>query len=112
MSHDFRVYGIDHVEVFVPDRREAAAWYQRVLGLEVMQGFEAWAEPMFGPLMISPDGGRTKLALFEGPPAGKGVEQVGIRRIAFGIDGAGFLAFLNRLATLELYDARGGRVTA
>ena len=27
----FRVAQIDHVEVFVPDRYEAAAWYQRIL---------------------------------------------------------------------------------
>jgi catechol 2,3-dioxygenase-like lactoylglutathione lyase family enzyme len=27
---------IDHVELFVPDRHEAAAWYRSVLGLEVL----------------------------------------------------------------------------
>ena len=112
MSDNFRVHGIDHVEIFVPDRREAADWYTRVLGFEVMRDFEFWAEPTGGPLMISPDGGRTKLALFEGPPAGRGVEQVGIRRIAFAVDGAGFREFLRRLASVEIHDARGGRVTA
>lgn len=30
----FKVLQIDHVELFVPDRYEAARWYERVLGLE------------------------------------------------------------------------------
>jgi catechol 2,3-dioxygenase-like lactoylglutathione lyase family enzyme len=112
MSEPFRVNGIDHVELFVPDRRAAAEWYARVLGFEVLRAYEFWAEPRFGPLVISPDGGRTKLALFEGPPAGRTAEQVGIRRIAFATDAAGFLAFLSRLESFELHDARGARVTA
>ena len=112
MSDDFRVRGIDHVEVFVPDRRAAAEWYGRVLGLEVMREFEFWAEPKFGPLMLSPDGGRTKLALFEGPPADGETPQTGIRRIAFATNGAGFLRFVERLQAVELHDARGGRVTS
>ena len=97
MSDDFRVNGIDHVELFVPDRRAAAEWYARVLGFEVMTAYEFWAVPAFGPLKISPDGGRTKLALFEGPPAAHAREEVGIRRIAFGVDCAGFIEFVNRL---------------
>jgi catechol 2,3-dioxygenase-like lactoylglutathione lyase family enzyme len=31
----FRVLQLDHVELFVPNRHEAAEWYQRVLGLEI-----------------------------------------------------------------------------
>lgn len=30
------VVGIDHVELFVPDRRTAAKWYEEALGLSVM----------------------------------------------------------------------------
>ena len=33
--NNFRVLQIDHVELFVPDRHEAAGWYQRILGLDV-----------------------------------------------------------------------------
>jgi catechol 2,3-dioxygenase-like lactoylglutathione lyase family enzyme len=111
MNDPFRVHGIDHVELFVPDRREAAEWYGRVLGLEVMRAFEFWAEPGGGPLIISPDGGRTKLALFEGTPASRATQTAGIHRIAFGVDAAGFLAFLDRLESLDLQTARGRRVT-
>ncbi len=111
-KNSFRVAGIDHVELFVPDRRVAAEWYGHVLGFEVMRDFAFWAEPNAGPLIISPDGGRTKLALFQALPAGRETAQAGIRRIAFGVDGAGFLHFLQRLNSIELHDARGERVTA
>jgi catechol 2,3-dioxygenase-like lactoylglutathione lyase family enzyme len=30
---------IDHVEVFVPDRYEVAAWYQQILGFEILSDF-------------------------------------------------------------------------
>jgi hypothetical protein len=30
----FRVLQLDHVEMFVPNRHEAAQWHKRVLGLE------------------------------------------------------------------------------
>jgi len=53
------VIRIDHVEMFVPDRRAAAKWYAGVLGLEVLEGYERWAEDPGGPLMISSDGGST-----------------------------------------------------
>ena len=66
----FRVSQIDHVELFVPDRDEAAKWYEEVLGLTVLRGYEDWAKDPHGPLMISSDDGSTKLALFEGDPRG------------------------------------------
>lgn len=105
----FRVLQLDHVELFVPDRREAARWYRDVLGLEVVPGYEPWAEAPGGPLMISPDGGRTKLALFVGEPQGSR-PTAGFHRVAFRVDAAGFLAFLGRLAEVEVLDAEGRRV--
>ena len=53
----FEVQQIDHVELFVPDRYEAARWYQEVLGHEIIPEFEFWAEDENGPLMISSNGG-------------------------------------------------------
>lgn len=32
----FRVEQIDHVELYVPDRYQAADWYHSVLGLEIV----------------------------------------------------------------------------
>ncbi len=105
----FRVAQIDHVELFVPDRYKAARWYDDVLGLEILTEYEGWAVDG-GPLMISSDGGSTKLALFVGEPRGSR-EPVGHYLVAFRTDGAGFLAFLDRLESLQLQNHRGELVT-
>jgi catechol 2,3-dioxygenase len=56
----FAVEGIDHVEVFVRDLQAAIDWYERVLGLRVM---ERWNPE---PVMIG--AGDTMLALFRAEP--------------------------------------------
>jgi len=106
-----RVGPIDHVELFVPDRQEAASWYQRALGLDVVEECRHWSENPSGPLMISSDGGTTKLALFTGQPHGAR-ETAGFHRVAFSLDARGFLAFLERLAALELKDHQNRPVHA
>lgn len=106
----FRVLQIDHVELFVPDRHEAAQWYQRVLGLEILAEYEQWAADIRGPLMISSDDGNTKLALFEGAPPGPG-QASGFRLVAFRVGAAGFIRFLERLGDLQLKDHRDQAVT-
>jgi catechol 2,3-dioxygenase-like lactoylglutathione lyase family enzyme len=90
----FKVLQIDHVELFVPDRYDAAKWYERVLGLQIVPECEPWAVGG-GPLMISSDGGSTKLALFEGQPATSG-PTAAFRRVAFRVTAAGFAEFLRR----------------
>ena len=94
-TDDFRVLQIDHVELFVPDRYEAARWYEQVLGLSIVPECEHWAGPG-GPLMISSDGGRTKLALFEGEPR-RSRRTAGHHRVAFRVDGNAFFKFLSRI---------------
>jgi len=105
----FKVLQIDHVELFVPDRYEAAEWYARTLGLQIVPECEPWAVGG-GPLMISSDGGSTKLALFEGSPEAAG-DRAAFRRVAFRVTGSGFAEFLARLPDLELIDARRQPVT-
>ncbi len=83
---------IDHVELYVPDRHEAAAWYERVLGFEIIEEHLDWAE-VGGPLMITNDGGATMIALFEGPPQGD-AQVRGLRRLAFRVGAADFAAFI------------------
>lgn len=92
----FRVQQIDHVELFVPNRDEAAAWLERVLGLEIDPACRHWAEHPLGPLMVTTPEGGTKIALFQGEPQGKSA-PVGIKRIAFRADAAGFSELLARL---------------
>jgi catechol 2,3-dioxygenase-like lactoylglutathione lyase family enzyme len=111
MGEGFRVDQIDHVELFVPDRHQAAEWYRRVLGLRVVPEYERWANDPRGPLMISSDGGSTKLALFEGVPQGPR-ETAGFHLVAFRVGAADFGRFLNRLPHLDLTDHRGQHVTA
>ena len=101
---DLRVETIDHVELFVPDRYEAAAWYRRVLGLEIVAEHEGWAEHPEGPLMISSDGGRTMLALFTGEPQASR-PTAGFHRVAFRVGGDAFLAFRDRLQSLQEVEA-------
>ena len=102
---------IDHVELFVPDRHEAADWYRRVLGLQVVPGLEQWTANPSGPLMIATPAGGTKLALFEGQPQ-QSRPTAGFHRVAFGVDAEGFIAFVRGLDHLELKNPQGRLVTA
>lgn len=111
LSRDFRVDQIDHVELFVPNRFEASIWYQRVLGFQIIDKFKHWADDSGGPLMISSDGGNTKLALFEGTPQGK-TNPSGIVLIAFRVSANSFLQFVDRLPELRLEDKHGRPVTS
>ncbi len=106
----FRVDQIDHVELFVPDRHHAAEWYGRVLGLAILPAYKLWADDPRGPLMISSDGGHTKLALFEGQPQGDR-ETAGFHLVAFRVGAAAFKRFVDRLAELKLVDDHGRPVT-
>jgi catechol 2,3-dioxygenase-like lactoylglutathione lyase family enzyme len=100
----FEVEQIDHVELFVPDQQVAAQWYGRVLGMRVLSEFEHWAAD--GPLMMTTPKAQTKLALFAGQPV-KSPPRAAFRRVAFRVDAAGFVAFLDRLAELELSTETG-----
>ena len=109
-THDgFRVAQIDHVELFVPDRYEAAGWYEHVLGMVVMRNYEDWAQDAGGPLMISSDNGGTKLALFVGDP--RGSDTAGFQLVAFRLPGADFIEFLRRLSDVPVFNAKGDRLT-
>lgn len=107
----FQVKQVDHIELFVPNRYEAAEWYEKVLGLEIVKSYEHWAEDPRGPLMISSDNGNTKLALFEGQPQGQR-ETTGFHRVAFRVNAVNFVEFLKRVTDLKLSDHRGQPVTS
>ena len=107
----FEVDQIDHVELVVPDRYAAAAWYQRVLGLTIIPEFEFWAEDPRGPLMIGTRSAGTKLALFEGES--RGAEKgVGFHLVAFRVPGDRMLQFVEHAEALGLLDPHGRPVTA
>jgi catechol 2,3-dioxygenase-like lactoylglutathione lyase family enzyme len=103
---------MDHVELFVPDRFEAAEWYEKVLGLRIVDEYLHWSDNPKGPLMISPDDGNTKIALFTGPPQAES-DAVGFYLAAFRTNGSSFMKFLERLGNdLELYDHHGKKLTS
>ncbi|PCR89013.1 VOC family protein [Natrinema ejinorense] len=104
-SDQFGVTGIDHVELSVPDRYEAAAWYEDLLGLEIRDEYEMWAD-RGGPLMVASDDESTMLALFKGRPPEPDA-TVGPPLIAFGVDGDGFMTFLDRLEERSVVNSRG-----
>src|SRR3954470_14087441 len=94
MTSPLKKSPIDHVELIVPDRHEAATWYRDVLGLAAKAEDVKWAdENPTGPLMISGDGGDTLLALFQAPSNGD-TSKNGFRRVAFGASGDEFVAFV------------------
>ena len=109
MTEKFHVDQIDHVELFVPDRREAAEWYEETLGLRIVEEFESWADDPRGPLMIATPRGGTKLALFTGEPQGDR-PTAGYHLVAFRVSGESFLQFLDSLAERELVDHDGRKV--
>jgi catechol 2,3-dioxygenase-like lactoylglutathione lyase family enzyme len=99
-----RVDGIDHVELTVPDRYDAAAWDNETRGLEIVDEFEHWANQSGYPLMISSDGGDTMLAVFAGRRSDGGG---GFRCVAVRTTGEDFLPFVDRLASMPEIDACG-----
>lgn len=109
--HQFQVEQIDHVEVFVPDRYAAAEWYQRVLGFQIVEAFEFWAQDPQGPLMIETPSGGTKLALFTGKPQ-HDKPTSGYHLVAFRVSARGMIEFLRLLSDLQLKNAAGKKVTS
>jgi catechol 2,3-dioxygenase-like lactoylglutathione lyase family enzyme len=109
MSTTFRVQQIDHVELFVPDFDAALAWYRDVLGLTPVEKTRLWAD-LGEPIMISSDEGATMLALFHGEGPGER-EITGHNRVAFRVDAAGFLAFLDHIEGRHVPNRHGGRLT-
>ena len=82
------------------------------LGLSVLQDYEHWSEDPRGPLMISPAAsgiGSAKLALFTGEPQGRR-PTAGFHLVAFRVDGAGFLRFLEHVKSAPVYGEDGEEV--
>lgn len=102
----FKIEQLDHVHVFVADRYKAAAWYKRVLGMEIFGEHEDWAEDTRGPLTISADGGKTGVALFT-----RRSDYKSQTTIAYRVSGQGFMDFLSNLGELDLV-CDGKAVTA
>ena len=97
---------IDHVELYVPDRPAAAAWYGRLFGLRPVEGWARWATET-GPLMLTADDGRSMIALFIGTPC-PSRERRSHPRVAFRTGAAEFVVFVGRaVADGPVFDPAG-----
>lgn len=86
---------IDHVHIYVPSRRDAARWYQKTLGFEVVEKYAFWATPDGGPLTISDVGQRAHLALFRS-------QDKRPASLAFGATAVEYAAWREHLQALNL----------
>lgn len=100
---------IDHVEFTVPDQRAAAAWFDDVLGLRPVTTMMQSVSISGGPLMLSGDGGSTKIALFQGevPKPMRG----NFTRLALRVGGERFIAILQRLRSGCAFNEKGETLT-
>jgi catechol 2,3-dioxygenase-like lactoylglutathione lyase family enzyme len=80
---------IDHIHVYVADRKAAQRWYADVLGFTPVAALESWAGT--GPLTIGDPSGSVHLALFERAP------QPCRSVVAFAATAGEFLAWRNHL---------------
>jgi catechol-2,3-dioxygenase len=83
---------IDHIHVFVSDRKRAERWYQDVMGLERVAELAFWSLEQGGPLAIANRSGTVHLALFER------TAQPCRSTIALAVDKDEFLAWRAHLA--------------
>ena len=88
---------IDHIHIYVPQREQAAAWFERVLGFTVDERLRVWADAN-GPLTIGDASGTIHLALFERS------ERTPSTAVAFGVDAENFLAWKRVLEREGLLD--------
>lgn len=87
------VHAMDHVETLVPDLDAGVEWVKRCFGLTEVDAFRDGAGAG-GPVVMTSDDSYTKVALFQGEPAGFGPVP-GHRMVAFRTDGRAFLRFLD-----------------
>ena len=94
---DFSIEGIDHIEMFVTNRKKAAKWYEEIFGLKPIKELEAWSK--IGPLFIGNEDRSVTLAMINGTKENDG----SINRMAFRTTGEKFIDFLNRINSLDLF---------
>jgi len=89
-----QINNIDHVHIYVSDRKDAEKWYREVLGFRVKKEFEFWATGG-GPLTLENKTGSVHLALFESDKASEST-------VAFGVNGEQFIHWKKHLEDLSI----------
>ena len=89
--------GIDHIHLYVPNKKEAVNWYRDNLNFHIVEELESWNTPG-GPLTIADESNQIHLALFERE------EFTPSTAIAFKTTGNGFLAWKTHLEKLNILE--------
>lgn len=97
---------IDHIEVFMPDRKAGIAWLQEVFGFVHVEAFSDWGIHPSSPYMMNRPGMDGMIAVFEGQRRNN-LHHAGWDRVAFGVDAEEFLTFRERLKTLPVRADQG-----
>ena len=102
---------LDHMHLVVPDREEAARWYEETLGFARVQAYKHWWDVPGGPIHISADGGVTGLALFQAGDGHEATDGIGMG-VAFVVPGDEFIKFAKALdSSLSLQAKDGTRLS-
>lgn len=89
------VAALDHVHIYVADPKAAAAWYRRVLGLEVMPSSGDGTPGSRRPLYMATPKGQYCASIFVGRPPSDGDHTT-----AFRVPGRVFIQFGANLHTI------------
>ena len=80
------------MHLVVPNREEAAQWYEDVLGFERVEAYKHWWDIPGAPIHISCDGGSTGLALFQAGEGHELTQGIGMG-VAFRLPATEFIEF-------------------
>ena len=90
-----KISGIDHIHLYVPNKKEAEQWYRETLGFHVVEKLSVW-DTEYGPLTIEDSSGQVHFALFES----ENFEP--LTAVAFKTDGKSFLQWKDYLEAKDL----------
>lgn len=99
---------LDHVHLVVPDREEAARWYEDVLGFQRVEAYRHWWTIPGAPIHMSADGGSSGVALFQAGEGHELTQGIGMG-VAFRLPADEFTAFAKALGQSIHIDGRDGK---
>ena len=108
MATDIRLGQLDHMHLVVPDREEAAQWYEDVLGFERVEEYKHWWNIRGAPIHVSADGGASSLALFQAGDGHEATRGIGMG-VAFKLPATEFVAFANALGRSVHVNGKDGK---
>lgn len=103
-----RLGRLDHLHLVVPDREEAAQWYEDVLGFERVEKYRHWWQIPGAPIHISADGGTTSIALFQAGEGHELTQGIGMG-VSFSLPADEFIRFAKALGRNGRINGKSGK---